>query len=115
MTTTMTTVQHTQHTLLVLLQDKPGALHRAVTLFRRRDYNIASLNVERSEMAGISRMTVGLEAPSPHQVMKELERLVDVLSVRDVTRRDPVATATAPPADTVRAQADGCSDEEQAA
>ena len=112
MTTTRTATQYTQHTLLVLLQDKPGALHRAVTLFRRREYNIASLNVERSEVAGISRMTVGLEAPSPHQVMKELERLVDVLSVRDVTRREPQSAAVAEPA---RAQADGCSGEEQAA
>ena len=109
----MTTTQHTQHTLLVLLQDKPGALHRAVTLFRRREYNIASLNVVRSEVAGVSRMTVGLEAPSPHQVMKELERLVDVLSVRDVTRRE-VATSTTT-ADPSRAQADGSPDEEQAA
>ena len=58
------------HTLLVLLQDKPGALHRTVTLFRRRGYNIASLHVERSEVAGISRMTVATEAPSSEQVVR---------------------------------------------
>ena len=93
------------------MQDKPGALHRSVTLFRRRSYNIATLHVERSEMAGISRMTVGIEAPSSAQVMTELERLVDVLSVRDVTRRpESVPNAPAP----TRMQADGAGDEDEA-
>src|SRR5947207_1727797 len=97
-----------QHTLLVQMQDKPGALHRAVTLFRRRNYNVAALHVERSEVAGISRMTVDIEAPAVQQIMKELDRLVDVLTVRDVTRYPAPATTThvAP-----HMQADGIGDE----
>lgn len=107
-----TTPDRPMHTLFVLLQDKPGALHRVVTLFRRRGYNVVSLGVERSEVAGVSRMTATLEAPSAEQVVKELERFVDVLSVRDVTRRpEPAASASAP----ARTQADGVCDEEEAA
>ena len=100
------------HTLLVLLQDRPGALHRTVTLFRRRSYNIASLEVVRSEMEGLSRMTVVIEAPSPDQVMKELERLIEVFSVRDVTRHPEPSAATLVSA---RVQADGACDEVEAA
>ncbi|HEU4996504.1 MAG TPA: acetolactate synthase small subunit [Gemmatimonadaceae bacterium] len=93
-----------RHTLLVHLQDKPGALHRTVTLFRRRSYNIASLHVERSETTGVSQMTVAIEAPDSRQIIKELDRLVDVLSVRDMTRNPDEAWDGYP---TARAQADG--------
>ncbi len=98
----------TRHTLLVHLQDKPGALHRTVTLFRRRSYNISSLHVERSETAGISHMTVSIEAPDSTQVIKELDRLVDVLGVRDMTTNPDQGWDGHPRA---RAQADGLSDE----
>ncbi len=100
------------YTLLVLLQDRPGALHRVVTLFRRRGYNIDSLHVERAEVADVSRMRVAIDAPGSAQVINELERLVEVLSVRDVTRHP------APPASTLvsaRTQADGVCDEMGAA
>ena len=73
------------HNLYILLEDRPGALHRVVTLLRRRSYNIASLHVERSEMAGVSRMNVAIEAANAETVAKELERLIDVLAVREVT------------------------------
>jgi acetolactate synthase-1/3 small subunit len=95
------------HTLLVYLQDKPGALHRAVTLFRRRGDNISSLHVERSETPGISRMTVAVDAPSAERLSRELERLVDVLSVRNVTGSPALVPAVAE-----LMQADGCCDAE---
>jgi acetolactate synthase small subunit len=99
----------TEHTLHVLLRDNPGALHRAVTLFRRRGYNIRSLHVDRSETAGVSRMDVSFDAPSATQLEKELARFVDVLAVRNVTR----APHPAPPfISMAHAQADGVSDEE---
>jgi len=100
----------TEHTLHVLLRDNPGALHRAVTLFRRRGYNIRSLHVDRAETAGVSRMAVSFEAPNATQLARELERFVDVLSVRNMTRHatPPLATTTAAP----RTQADGICDEE---
>lgn len=97
-----------EHTLHVLLRDNAGALHRAVTLFRRRGYNIRSLHVDRAEAAGVSRMNVSFEAPATTQLARELERFVDVLSVRDATR----SPASIPPA--TRTQADGICDEEAA-
>jgi len=97
----------TEHSLHVLLRDNPGALHRAVTLFRRRGYNIRSLHVDRAETAGISRMQVSFEAPATTQLARELERFVDVVSVRDVTR-NPAPTYVS----TARAQADGVPDED---
>jgi acetolactate synthase small subunit len=108
-----------EHTLHVLLRDNPGALHRAVTLFRRRGYNIRSLHVDRSETAGVSRMNVSFEAPSATQLAKELERFVDVVSVRNVTRHPAPPFVTSGPAPTSmptnRTQADGVCDEEDIA
>ena len=104
----------TEQTLHVLLRDNPGALHRAVTLFRRRGYNIRTLHVDRAETAGVSRMDVSFEAPNATQLARELERFVDVLSVRNVTRYPAppfVSTANAASA-TNRTQADGICDEE---
>jgi acetolactate synthase-1/3 small subunit len=73
------------HTIVALLQDHPGVLHRAVSLLRRRGYNIASLAVGRSEMDGVSRMTLVVEQDDVEQVVKQLNRLVEVLHVDDVT------------------------------
>lgn len=73
------------HTLVALLQNRPGVLHRAVSLLRRRGYNIESLTVGRSELAGVSRMTLVVEADDVEQVVKQLYRLVEVLKVSDVT------------------------------
>jgi acetolactate synthase I/III small subunit len=76
------------HTIVALLQDHPGVLHRAVSLLRRRGYNIASLAVGRSEVEGVSRMTLVVEQEDVEQVVKQLNRLVEVLQVDDVTH-DP--------------------------
>lgn len=76
------------HTIVALLQDHPGVLHRAVSLLRRRGYNIASLAVGRSELEGVSRMTIVVEQEDVVQVVKQLNRLVEVLQVDDVTH-DP--------------------------
>ena len=97
------------HRLYVLLEDRPGALHRVVTLFRRRSYNIASLHVDRAEIAGVSRMNVTVESADVDQVSRELERLIDVLAVRDVTNAAPPSAASLVSA---RAQADGVGEAE---
>lgn len=73
------------HTIVALVQDHPGVLHRVVSLVRRRGYNIQSLTVGHSETAGVSRMTLVVEAESVEQVTKQLNRLIEVLKVYDVT------------------------------
>jgi len=75
----------TKHSLVALLQNRPGVLHRAVSLFRRRGYNIESLAVGQSETRGVSRMSLVVDAEDVEQVVKQLYRLVEVLKVVDVT------------------------------
>jgi acetolactate synthase-1/3 small subunit len=85
----------TRHTIVALLEDHPGVLHRAVSLFRRRGYNIESLTVGPSEVAGASRMTVVVEAKDAEQVVRQFNRLIEVLMVRDVTNQSTVERETA--------------------
>lgn len=82
-----------QHTLVVLMQDRPGVLNRAASLFRRRGFNIESLAVGPTETAGISRMTLVVDGAqtSVEQVTKQLYRLIEVLKVSDVTMDPNVA------------------------
>lgn len=84
-----------QHTLIALLQDRPGVLHRTVTLLRRRGFNIASLAVGRSEVPGISRMSLVVDAVDATQVVSQLDRLVEVIGVTDVTHSHAVQRETA--------------------
>ena len=77
-----------RHTLVVRLHDRPGALYRAIGLIRRRDYNVESLVVGASERAGTSRMVLVVEAAAVHQIVQQLSRLVDVLSVAEIAPDD---------------------------
>ncbi len=79
-----------KHTLVTLMQDRPGVLNRAVSLFRRRGFNIESLAVGHSETPGVSRMTLVVEADDVEQVVKQLYRLIEVLKVSDVTNEATV-------------------------
>jgi len=82
-----------QHTLVALVGNKPGVLTRMVSLFRRRGFNIESINVGTSELAHLSRMTivVGGAAAMVEQVRKQLDKVVDVVKVSDITGEDVVA------------------------
>jgi acetolactate synthase I/III small subunit len=76
-----------KHTLVALMQDRPGVLNRAVSLFRRRGFNIESLTVGHTEVPNISRMTLVVDGnnTSVEQVIKQLYKLIEVLKVNDVT------------------------------
>jgi acetolactate synthase-1/3 small subunit len=81
-----------QRTIIALVQDRPGVLARISGLFRRRGFNIASLAVGRSENPGLSRMTFVVEGP-PHvvqHVASQLDRLVEVVEVQDITDKNIV-------------------------
>ena len=81
------------HTIAALVEDKPGVLTRVASLFRRRGFNIASLAVGKSELAGLSRMTfvvVG-DQYTVDQATKQLDKLIDVVRVSDITSEDLVA------------------------
>jgi acetolactate synthase-1/3 small subunit len=72
-----------QHTLSVLVEDKPGVLARVSGLFSRRGFNIASLAVGPTEHPGVSRMTIVVSvADFPlEQVTKQLNKLVNVIKI----------------------------------
>ncbi len=80
-----------QHTVISLMHNRPGVLNRVVSLFRRRAFNIESLSVSTTEQPGLSRMTLVVNRDEVTQVIRQLERLVDVVSVRDVTFQPAVA------------------------
>ena len=80
------------HTVVAIVEDKPGVLQRVAGLFRRRGFNIESLAVGHSEFEGLSRMTIivdGASAPV-EQVEKQLYKLVDVVKVSDLTDEDAI-------------------------
>jgi acetolactate synthase-1/3 small subunit len=81
-----------KHTLIALMEDKPGVLSRVSNLFRRRNYNIRSLSVGHSETQDISRMTVVVDGDNRvvEQVAKQLSKLINVTDVLDVTDKPAV-------------------------
>ena len=83
----------TKHTLVALVEDKPGVLNQMASLFRRRGFNIESIAVGRSEVPHLSRVTIVVNgaAATVEQVRKQLDKLIDVVRVSDITEEDFVA------------------------
>ena len=76
-----------KHTLSVLVEDESGALSRIAGLFARRGFNIDSLAVGPAEAPGISRLTMVVEGDEQtlQQMSKQLDKLVNILDVIDLT------------------------------
>ncbi len=81
-----------QHTLIAKVENKPGVLNRVASLFRRRNFNIESLNVGQTENPDISRMTIVVESKSTDAKIVEanLYKLVNVIDVQDLTNQPTV-------------------------
>jgi acetolactate synthase-1/3 small subunit len=88
----MTETSHALRTFVAYVEDRPGVLNRIASLFRRRNYNIVSLNVGRTHEPGISRMTFQVEADADQALRIEanLYKMVNVLSVEDITNTKSV-------------------------
>src|SRR5215467_11586598 len=78
-----------KHTLVALVENEPGVLNRVASLFRRRNFNIDSLTVGRTENPNVSRMTIVLDSSvaNASQVEKNLYKLVNVITVDDVSEK----------------------------
>jgi acetolactate synthase-1/3 small subunit len=81
------------HTVVAIVEDKPGVLMRVSSLFRRRGFNIESLTVGHSEAPGLSRITLVIDGESApvEQVEKQLYKLIDVVKVSDLSHEDMIA------------------------
>lgn len=82
----------TKHTMVALVEDKPGVLNRIASMFRRRGFNISSLAVGHSEMPDLSRMTFVVDGDDAtvEQVTKQLYKLIDVVRVTDLSNEEIV-------------------------
>jgi acetolactate synthase I/III small subunit len=76
-----------KYVLAVLVENKPGVLVRVAALFARRGFNIESLAVGKTMDASISRMTIEVDADDKtlEQVVKQLNKLINVLKVSNLT------------------------------
>lgn len=79
-----------EHTISVIVEDRPGVLTRVSGLFSRRGYNINSLAVGQTDVAGISRMTIVVEGDDRiiEQVEKQLYKLINVIKVIHLTNEE---------------------------
>ena len=82
-----------QHTLIALVDNRPGVLNRVASLFRRRNYNIESLAVGRTENPEISRMTIVIEGKTDDtaRIEANLYKLVNIIDVQDLTGQPAIA------------------------
>ena len=83
----------TKHTLVALVEDKPGVLNRMTSLFRRRNFNIESIAVGHSEVPHLSRMTIVVDGATTmvEQVRKQLDKVIDVVKVSDISGDNIIA------------------------
>ena len=80
----------TKHTLVALVEDRPGVLNRMASLFRRRGFNIESIAVGHSELPHLSRVTIVVDGATTmvEQVRKQLDKVIDVVKVSDISGDD---------------------------
>ena len=76
------------HVISTLVEDRPGVLQKVAGLFNRRGFNIDSITVGQSEVEGLSRMVITVHADQKglEQATKQLNKLVDVIKIKDITK-----------------------------
>ncbi len=81
------------HTIIALVQDKPGVLTRVAGLFRRRGFNISSLAVGNSEQKGLSRMTFVVDGDqyTVDQATRQLDKLIEVVKISNISEEEIVS------------------------
>jgi acetolactate synthase-1/3 small subunit len=73
--------------LSVLVDNKPGVLQRVASMIRRRGFNIDSLSVGPTDDDSVSRMTITVHVgrQQAEQATKQLAKLIDVITIDDIT------------------------------
>ena len=101
-----------RHVLSALVQNQPGVLAHVSGMFASRGFNIESLAVGETEDAHLSRITVVVNGDDRllEQIRKQLEKIVTVVKVLDISRTDFVERdlalikITAPPSQRLELQ-----------
>lgn len=84
--------QRLPHTIIALVQDRPGVLQRVATCCAEKGWNIRSLAVGSSEQAGLSRMTFVVDASTDAlEMVAELRKLDDVSEIQDISASEFVS------------------------
>ena len=75
------TMNTNKHTIIALVEDKPGVLNRIASTCRQRGFNIESLAVGRTESPGLSRMTFVVDAAvtDVEQVVKQINKIINFI------------------------------------
>lgn len=81
------------HTIVTTVENKPGVLARVAGLFSRRGFNIESLAVAPTDDDRFSRITftVDVESAPLEQVVKQLDKLINVVEIRELAPNDAVS------------------------
>ena len=81
-----------QHTISLLVSNKPGVLMRIAQVFSRRGYNLESVVVSPTKDNRFSRMSLVAtgDRETLDQIIKQLNKLVDVIHARDHTGEDKI-------------------------
>jgi len=81
------------HIISAIVENKPGVLYSVANLFRRRGFNIESISVGSTEQVDLARMTMTVKGDEKtiEQVVKQLNKLIDVVKV---SRLDPTNIVT---------------------
>lgn len=82
-----------KQTLSVLVENHPGVLSRVAGLFSRRGFNIDSLAVGITENPDVSRITIVVDGDdyTVEQVSKQLNKLIDVIKIKQLDKNDSVS------------------------
>jgi len=81
------------YTISALVEHKPGVLYNVSNMFRRRGFNIETISVGSAEQEDLARMTITIKGDerTVEQVVKQLDKLIDVVNVSIL---DPRSTVT---------------------
>lgn len=81
-----------KHVLSLLVEDQPGVTSRISGLFTRRGYNIESFSSGSTELPGMTRITLVVNGDRDilEQIQKQLNKLIDVVSIKELKPQDAV-------------------------
>ena len=79
--------------IAALVENKPGVLHSIANMFRRREFNIESITVGHTEQKGLARMTITVNGDEKtlEQIIKQMNKLIDVVKVSSLEPENIVA------------------------